>query len=179
MKKRILFIVCIFLLSSCGADGMSSKYFEDKYDKQSQTLDLSDQDLVELPDFSAYIKWEWLDEIETIDLSDNDIASIPSWTFDLFSSLDALNLDSNNFKTGSDVIIPKTIRKLSLNDNELDDIEWFSTYTKLIQLHLNNNNLEDNDLWQLWGFKKLAELRVEWNNISEDLLQKINEINNK
>jgi len=75
-----------------------------------------------MPDFEKYMTGSWLQDIYTIDLSDNDIQRIPEGTFDIFPNLKAIDLSSNDFKFGSDVSIPKTIKTLSLSDNILDDI---------------------------------------------------------
>ena len=178
MKKYLVWLISLLILVSCGSTQLSFEYFIEKYDRETLTLNLSDQGLQEMPDFEKYMTGSWLQDIYTIDLSDNDIQRIPEGTFDIFPNLKAIDLSSNDFKFGSDVSIPKTIKTLSLSNNILDAIAWFNAYTELSRVDLTDNNLEDNNLSEFGWFKKLVELRVEGNNISEELLESINKINN-
>ncbi len=178
MRKYLTIIVSLFILSSCGNPEISSEYFIERYDRETYTLDLSNQNLEALPVFRKYMTGSWLQDIYRIDLSQNDIQIIPEGSFDIFPNLNTINLASNDFRFGSDINIPKTVKTLSLSDNNLSDITWFSEYAELSRVDLTNNDLEDIDLAELWGFKKLVELRVEGNNISPKLLESINKINN-
>ena len=178
MKKYFVFVISFLFLVSCGPTELSSEYFIEKYDRETLTLNLSDQNLSEMPNFSKYMTGSWLQDIYTIDLSENGIQRIPVGTLDIFPNLKAINLSSNDFRFGWDINIPKTIKTLSLSDNNLSDITWFSNYTELSRVDLINNDLEDSDLAELWWFQKLVELRVEGNNISPKLLESINKINN-
>ena len=77
MKNKIILALSIFLLSSCGnLKELSSVDFLENYDKEILTLNLSNTQLEELPDFTQYATGEWVQEVETIDLSNNSILSI-------------------------------------------------------------------------------------------------------
>ena len=139
----------MFALVSCGSTELSSDYFIEHYDRETLTLDLSDEDLVEVPVFSKYMTGSWLQDVYRIDLSDNDLQRIPVGVFDIFPNLSTIDLSSNDFKFGSDVRLPKTIKKLSLSDNSLENLDGFDGYPQLSKVDLTDNNLEDTDLGKL------------------------------
>lgn len=173
MKKVFLILSLAILLSSCHQDiwkkDSLQKTISKKYNSEKAMLDLSDMWLKWSVNLSRYLTGS----LRIVDLSWNQLQNIDLTSF---TWLLAVNLSSNDFQFGSDIKLPKSIKQLNLDDNKLQNLDWFSNYTNLESLSLKNNNLEDKHLAIKW-LNKLKRLYISGNNISKELSKKISEAN--
>jgi len=161
MLKIILSLILISILTWCGWNNQTSQdrltdYFvSSHYDLVTKTLDLSNQDL------SGFItmKWqlEWL-VVNTINLSNNQIQDIDLRSLDTGVWID---LSDNNFKYGSDILLPPTVRHLDLSNNQLETLDTLDSYQKIQTINVSHNPLDDESLWFVWELSKLKYANID------------------
>ena len=118
-------------------------------------LDLSDNKLTEVPDFSQCVNLQVLNlknnnlsvgqlghlppSLRHLDLSDNELTEVPD--FSQCVSLQVLNLKNNNLSAVELEHLSLSLRRLGLSKNKLTEVPDFSQYVQLQELYLGNNNL--------------------------------------
>lgn len=204
MKKILVLLLSVSLLFSC-SDTKNNKdkalinsdvSLEEYFDDEAKSLNIRSKWLTKVPDFNT-LPDDIKEEVVYITLIDNDISSFSDEDFEMFPSLQEINLWYNNisevdFSNDSVKIISFTKNKitkvdLSWSDNlatinlSFNKIESVSDLdlprVNLTQLLLNSNNISDiKDLKELYN---LVFLRLEFNSVElEELVDVLSELPN-
>jgi len=185
MKKLLLLTIVTLLLTSCFKAEVSEKFLMKNYDEINKTFNLSGNSFDKLPEFSKYLSWELLKNVENVRLSKNEMSIITlrdSQNLSIFTNLKKLDLSNNKFKLSSNIYLPDTIEELDLSNNQLEDLKGLANLKNLRKLYLSNNNLDNKDILELAKLKKLKRLKklvIDWNNLTKEFEDKINNRSNK
>ena len=106
----------------------------------------------------------WNNKIQLIDVS---------W----FDKLWKLEINNNEIRFISDLKLPITIRHLNISNNNLTSLKLIEKYSKLKTIDISNNKLTDKDFEYFKWMKNFKYINMEWNEVSEELLLKINKFN--
>ncbi len=134
-----------------------------------KTLDISGQNLTEIP--KEVLEFP---KLEVLNLSKNKITDIPEWLNKL-SSLENLNLDHNSIKKIE--YLPHNLLQLSVNNNNLTEIDTNLKLEQLFSISLKNNQLTQFPIELLEKSKNLYSLDLNNNHIKR-LSQKIGKFHN-
>jgi len=167
MKKTILLIFTLFILSSCGVSpSEGDKNITLDFVKQhidNSYLDLRSLGLTKVPEFSKILPQAVLEDVLFIDLSNNEIRKIPD-EFKKFPNLKEVNLSFNKIKKLENLNNIKLLRKVEVYENELKSVN-LKNVPNLKYLDLSYNNLESGDLEDIFKLTGLTELQLLRNNI--------------
>lgn len=191
MKLLILLIPFTLLLTSCNNNSISQEdekvnieFLSWSFVAEFNELNLSNQELTQVPNFEQYLTWTYIDNVWSIDLSNNMIKNIDGELFKYFPNLKELNLSYNQIE---DITLEHNfIQDLKLHKNILKEvnIEWLSKlnsvnlwYNELLSwsdillpksiktLELQHNKLAD--LNWLGNLENLESLKVEFNELED------------
>ena len=174
MKKVLLLIVSVFLISSCSNEFDGTKEnIEATYKIENRSLNLENKNI----NFSLRLNHTMSGtEVNNIFLWQNKIQLIDvSW----FEKLWTLEIDNNDIRFIWDLKLPLTIRHLNLSHNNLTSLKWIEKYTKLKTIDVSYNKLDSDSLKSLEWMKNLKYINVEWNSLSEKVLNKVNSFNSR
>ncbi len=159
MIQKIIWVASLLLLlTSCGQSKpveLTQQLVSKHYNSQTQTLDLSNQNLSGFITLKWYLKWA---VVNTIDLSNNNIQDIDLRNLDTGVWID---LSDNQFRFGSDILLPDTVRHLDLSNNQLETLDTLDRYQKIQTINVSNNPLGDDALWFVWELRKLRYANID------------------
>jgi Leucine-rich repeat (LRR) protein len=128
----------------------------------SHHLDLSDKDLITVPDICALIDIKDADAVWSLDLSDNAIR-ILNVDLSCLSYLRKLDLSGNNIQAIQTLGELPALRELDMENNELTTTEDFPDLPMLERLNLAFNKLKE--VKDLEHLKNLVVLEIQNNAI--------------
>lgn len=187
MKKIFVFVVMLFLVSSCALFDWEDKQVNEAFltwafNNKLHMLDLSNQNLTRIPDFKKYLTWAILDNVWYINLMSNNIEYIDADRLTIFPNLKELNLSYNKIKEVK--LDHNFISKIELHKNEITKVDLtgltnlkevnlgYNKITSLDNIKLNKNitnlQLQHNqltDLNNIWEYKDLSSLKLEFNKL--------------
>lgn len=171
MKKILLILVSISLLISCTKEfEINKQNVESTYKIEDRSLNLANNEIKYFVNLNKYMTGT---EVNNIYLQNNQIQKLNISDFDKLGRLDISN---NEVRFINDLSLPKNIRHLSVAWNSLDNLNGLEQYINLKTLDLSHNNLEDEDI-DLWMFERLKFVNIDGNNVSIELINKVNEFN--
>lgn len=172
MKIPLILLSIIFILFSCSNNfEMTKENVENTYKLENRSLNLVNKDIANFVNLNKYMSWTevnniflWNNRIQLIDVSG-------------FNKLWTLEINNNNIRFISDLRLPLTIRNLNISNNNLTNLKWIEKYLKLKIIDISNNKLDDKSLILLKSLKNLKYINIEWNDISEKILEEIKAFN--
>lgn len=201
MKKLLLLILPLFLLFSCSDNSANINKepeidnIESFYDKDANSIIIRWKELTKVPDFNA-LPYHIKEETTYISLWNNKITSISSEDFDMFPSLENINLWFNSLEevdfsndTIKEIWLHKNkISKVSLSwDNIIAVTLWFNQIKSTSDIKLPRKNLQYltlnwnkiTDIKNLNKYYNLILLRLEFNDINlEEFTETLSELPN-
>lgn len=171
VKKIIMWITLVFLVSCWAKFEINSESLSDSYKDNNRSVNLNDKNITWFVNLNEYMTDKEVNNIfvqnnsiEWIDISDyNDL-----WTLDI---------SNNNIRFIWDLHLPVNIRHLNLSWNNIESLEWIEKFKKLKTLDVSNNNLSDDKL-DVSALENLLYINLKWNtNISEEKLNAAAEFN--
>lgn len=149
----------IVSLRNCKLNSYVLEYFSDIYLNDLETLDLSENELVEIPQKL----FQNAKNLQILHLSNNLITEIP--TIKKLHQLHRLSLSFNRIANINN-LISGTLVILNLANNKISDItdENFSYLPNLEELDLSNNKLKYLAPGWAYGLKNLKQLNLRFNN---------------
>ena len=199
MKKIVLLFLSLLLMSSCVNKEEDKKinleFLSWSYNKITHELNLSNQDLTQVPNFEKYLTWSYISDVWSIDLSNNSINEIDSEVFKYFPNLKELNLSYNEIeyiKLKHNFIQDLKLHKNNLTKVDLDSLVKLNTinlwYNELlswkdislpksiVSLELQHNKLDN--INGINKFTNLETLKLEFNSLEDNDLEKLSWLKN-
>lgn len=177
MKKLLIILFSILVLASCIHEKEEASYtltdenLLQDYRVTDRSLQLSDKGFMWFLNLWTYLKDT---EVNEVYLSNNKIETLDvSW----FTKLLRLDINNNNIRFMWDLKLPENIRSINLSGNKLDTLAWIEKYKNIKILDVSNNQLQDDDIDILEELPELMYLNIEWNQMSEETINRINEFN--
>lgn len=135
----------------------------DYYDFEIKELYLKNLKLTQIPDLCKELPENILQQISLLNLSLNQISSA-NYDFSCMPNLTQLDLSYNKISNLDNLILPKTVLRLSVQKNSLLSIKWIQDYAELMELDISYNKIQD--ITPVFGLKNLISLTAHNNNIA-------------
>ena len=222
MKYLLLILIFTLFLTSCGSSKIikeenniqvikenitqtikeetkiTLEFLLDNYSLEFHEINLTNQNLTQVPNFEKFLTWSYIDDVWYINLSNNKIKNIDWEYFKYFPNLKELNLSYNeieNFELGHSFL-----QELKLHKNKLKNVNlewsdkinmlnlWYNEFKTLKDTKLPNSiktlELQHNLLEDISWLDKLIDLEIlklEFNNLEDIdmwILKNLKNLNN-